>query len=233
MARADAQDAFEKALAAAWARELALQLKTAVAQIRATLPFDSVVTWVTAQVRGAKFTEVILEEIFVTVAAEVGTSLGQEIFVGEIIGDRGAAWASEYSFRLVKDINATTLTKLRRIVPRSLQEGLSIDDITKKLTGTFGRSRAQMIAVTETTRATVEGQREFISELNKIGVFTDTFWLTARDSRVDDRICRPLDGVLRIDGVYQHPTLGTYNGPPAHVNCRCTENDKLIEEVPA
>ena len=227
------RDDFEKALAAAWARELALQLKAAVAQIRASLPFDSVATWVTAQVRGAQFTQVILEEIFVTVAADVGTSLGQELFVRDIIGDRGAAWASEYSFRLVKDINTTTLTKLRRIIPKGLQEGLSIDDITKLLKGTFGRSRAQMIAVTETTRATVIGQREFIAELNKIGVYTDTFWLTARDGRVDDKICKPLDGVRRIDEVYQHPGGGTYNGPPAHVNCRCTENDKLIEEVPA
>ncbi len=227
------RDDFEKALAAAWARELALQLKTTAAQIRASLPFDSVATWVTAQVRGAQFTKVILEEIFIETALEVGSALGQELFVGDIIGDRGAAWASEYSFRLVKDINATTLAKLRRIIPKGLQEGLSIDDITKLLRGTFGRSRAQMIAITETTRATVIGQREFIAELNKIGVFTETFWLTARDSRVDDKICKPLDGVMRINEVYQHPGGGTYNGPPAHVNCRCTENDKLIEEVPA
>ena len=228
------RERFERALFAAWGRELATQLKIVKKQIVESLPFDNPVTWVTAEVRGAQFSRVILEEIFIITALDVGSVLGQAgLVVEEIIGDRGVAWATDYSFELVRGINSTTLGKLRRIIPRSLQEGLSIDEITGRLTPTFGRSRAQSIAVTETTRATVIGQREFISQLNKIGVYTDTFWLTARDSRVDDLICRPLDGVLRENGVYQHPSGNIYNGPPAHPNCRCTELEKLIEEVPA
>ena len=236
------RERFERVLFAAWGRELATQLKTVKRQIIESLPFDSPVTWVTAEVRGAQFTRVILEEIFITTALDVGSALGQELVVVEksnaikqsiedIIGDRGVAWATDYSFELVRGINSTTLGKLRRIIPRSLQEGLSIDEIAGRLAPTFGRSRAQSIAVTETTRATVIGQREFITQLNKVGVYTDTFWLTARDSRVDDLICRPLDGEQRINGVYQHPSGNIYNGPPAHPNCRCTENDKLTEEL--
>ena len=121
---------------------------------------------------------------------------------------------------------------MQSAISRGLQEGLSIDDITDQLKGTFGTGRAHSIAVTETTRASVEGQRGFIGELNKLGVFTNKFWLTARDNRVDDLICKPLDGVVQQNGVYSHPVTGVaYNAPPAHTNCRCAEDDQLIEDV--
>ena len=85
----------------------------------------------------------------------------------------------------------------------------------------FGPMRAKRIAVTETTRIFVEGNRS-VNDDNP--VITGYQVLTAADERVCP-ICGPLHGVFRekASRTYQHPTIGGIAGPPFHVNCRCDE----------
>jgi SPP1 gp7 family putative phage head morphogenesis protein len=90
-----------------------------------------------------------------------------------------------------------------------------------QLEPTFGPARAKRIAVTETTRIFVEGNRS-VNDANP--VITGYQVLTAADERVCP-ICGSLHGVFRnkASRTYQHPTMGAIAGPPFHVNCRCDE----------
>ena len=127
---------------------------------------------------------------------------------------RGAmAWAEEYSFPLVAQINQTSARLTGFYLSRWASEPTPLWKLEQDLAGVFGESRARRIAVTETTRVYAEGARRTYVHS---GVVSGIQWLTSNDERVCP-ICRPLNE--------QQGSLG--NGlpgvglPPAHVNCRC------------
>jgi len=79
----------------------------------------------------------------------------------------------------------------------------------------FGPVRAQMIAVTETTRAYSQASNLYQQLLAETGFETVRVWRTRHDERVCP-VCGPLEGVT--ENAWP-PNL--QSGPPAHVNCRC------------
>ena len=86
----------------------------------------------------------------------------------------------------------------------------------------FGEQRAQMIAVTETTRAFAEGERQAGLELKEKypDVPVVKTWMTNEDERVCP-ICGGLDGQeVAIDEAFEFEGV-EYPEPPAHPNCRC------------
>ncbi len=130
---------------------------------------------------------------------------------------RALTWAREYTYKLVKGIDETTVKILQEAVSSFIETpGFNIGDIMEQLTE-YSEKRAATIAVTETTRAFAEGQKEagrILREENP-GVKIEKTWFTNRDDRVCD-ICGPLDGEsVDYDATFPE------DGPPAHVNCRC------------
>ncbi len=170
-----------------------------------------------------------LTEVYVAAALTIMESqpIGMEI---GLLTNSAAEWSRNYSFKLVKGINATSQKYLQREIGYALEQGLGVGDITARLATTYGPVRAEMIAITETTRAGIQGQRAFISELEALGVRMQSYWLTARDEIVAKcPICFPLEGVERKGGMYLNPDSGiSYDGPPAHPRCRC---DEIFEPV--
>jgi len=79
----------------------------------------------------------------------------------------------------------------------------------------FGAERAEIIAITETTRAAVEGERGVIAELEQHGIRMYPVWMTRNDELVCP-ICAPRNGKPIQPG---NETNGEY--PPAHPRCRC------------
>lgn len=126
---------------------------------------------------------------------------------------REAAW-------LVTQIADTTKQAIRDALAQGLNEGESIPQMTRRLqeSGAFSRSRAELIARTETTRVTNGGQRESLSDyVRENGGKATKRWLTARDERV-----RPehvaLEGEVRgIDDAFSNGLQA-----PGEPGCRCT-----------
>lgn len=106
-----------------------------------------------------------------------------------------------------------------------------IPALIRALEPVFGPDRARRIAVTESTRIFVEGQRQAEADDEFVTMFRCT---TSRDERVC-ATCGPLDGMTRRKGVYtyNHPQLGPIAGPPFHVNCRCGETPETELTVTA
>lgn len=108
----------------------------------------------------------------------------------------------------------TSERQIRQEIGEWVANALTRKQLIERLTATvFSMQRAEMIAVTEITRAYAEGNRIAFRES---GVVSQIEMQTANDERVCP-VCGPLQG-KRFDLEKGEPTLGF---PPFHVRCRC------------
>ncbi len=143
------------------------------------------------------------------------------------------------ALRLIKDIDATTTTELKRQFALGLKEGEGIPELKKRVLGVFDKAddaRAEMIARTESIKAANFGAQE---AWEQSGVVTAKEWLTAADERVEP-LCAAMDGKIiglgddffkkgdkltaeNDDGKQVSQTFNVDTPvPPLHPNCRCT-----------
>lgn len=157
------------------------------------------------------------------------------------------AFLSEYSFKFANGLGTTTKESLRGLVSSAQIEGWSINKLRDELTGIYGgwdKTRAQMIAQTETIRSSNAGA---VASYAKAGI-EHKQWFTAEDGRVCG-YCQEMHGKIvgttetfwamgdemTIEVEDQKPTTMTFTyedvgAPPLHPNCRCTILP-VVEEV--
>jgi 2'-5' RNA ligase len=131
-------------------------------------------------------------------------------------------WAKEHAAALIKDITETTRNRIR-IAVEELQEEGDWDFYHDRIMAAVGdEARADLIARHETMLAADEGQRLGWEQAKDAGLLSGTErreWIITGDERTCP-ICMGLAGTYA-------PLNGTYadgiTGPPAHVQCRCTE----------
>lgn len=130
-------------------------------------------------------------------------------------------WAKDYTFDLVKGITETTQTSLRDAISAAIDRSAPLSEITAQIEPLFGPARAEMIAVTELTRAASEGEKGMVARLADTGIDLRATWNTAEDEHVCP-ICGSLDGQQADgDGNFNDDEGNSYDGPPAHPRCRC------------
>lgn len=173
----------------------------------------------------------------------------------ELVNEAAANWARNYSTLLVGQIDKTSrgmiATQIRNSIAAFFEEGLTWGELVRRLQDdpalsklfgkdvrdrlgrVFGPTRAEMIAVTEVTRAAAEGELITVSQLNRDGIAMIAKWNTRNDELVCPK-CGPLNQVYatRYDAdrrpYWTHPTTGVENGPPPrHPRCRCTKSWEL------
>lgn len=139
-----------------------------------------------------------------------------------------AAWrrSRDYSYELVKGITETSEAFLKETVSEWIDTGQSLDALVGAITegGMFGARRAQMISVTEVTRAYADGNRMAWAAS---GAVDKVRWQTAVDERVCPS-CGPMHNQTDVVG-------GDFEGmgPPAHVNCLPGDSRVLAQGVTA
>ena len=156
--------------------------------------------------------EPVLVETFVQQAA----AMLDTISIGvdwTLINTNAVRWASQYTYDLVHGITDVSRRALQEIIPRFYTDGWSMGDLYNALESTYGKVRAEMIAVTETTRASVEGERAIMDALNReSGVQMVPIWQTSNDEASHKcPLCGPRHGKPIQDNMF----------PPAHPRCRC------------
>ena len=140
----------------------------------------------------------------------------------ENINHQAVNWARSHTEEVLREmwrnrqnITAELLANARQvgeIIGQGYEEGLTIREISQRLQSYYSPVRAEMIAVTETTRAVVEGERAYVAELEReTGQRMIPIWMTANDERVCP-ICAPRN---------EKPILNSADFPPAHPRCRC------------
>jgi len=131
-----------------------------------------------------------------------------------MINTAAAEWSKKYSYELIKGLTDTTRKGVQSAISDYYSQGLTMGDLEARLIGYFGPVRAEMIAVTEVTRASVQGELAVINQiqLDNPRIEFDTIWETNNDDKVCS-ICEPLNQTKRGEAWTEYP--------PAHVRCRC------------
>lgn len=193
-------------------RVLAAQLQIAAAAIAAGATWDSVAF--------AKAVQDAVDDMLVRIV--LGQALREAVTIGidfdpAVINTAAWAWAREYTYGLVNGLTETTQKVVADAVAKFVATpGMTMGDLRSLLEPGFGPVRAQMIGVTETTRAFARGTLEYRDQLRAMGMDMEAVWHTSGDEKVCP-ICGPLSG--QPEDVWQDEFP---DGPPAHVNCRCT-----------
>ena len=125
----------------------------------------------------------------------------------DLVNEGAASWARDYGGRLVKDISTTTRRSVGNAVANFYEQGQTMGELGGSMTefrdrlgNVFGPQRAEMIAVTEVTRAAAEGERALEKEVAKEGIILVEIWQTANDDLVC-QICGPRNGIEEHKGL--------------------------------
>lgn len=152
-----------------------------------------------------------------TGAENAMTDLVVQIGVGidwALVNEAARDWARRYTFELVGGINQTSRNFLQKEISEWIQSGQPLDDLIKNVESMFSQKRAEMISITEVTRAFAQGN---IASWKASEVVDGKRWNTAQDELVCP-ICSPLANTeTSLSGNFE----GGLDSPPAHVRCRC------------
>ncbi len=134
-------------------------------------------------------------------------------------------WADRHAAELIDGIAETSREAINNAIADALESGDLEDALDEILAAVGDADRAELIARNETFRAVAEGQRQAWDQAVGDGLLTGDekrTWIVVGDDKVCP-ICDGLDGqTVGLDESYQGDGE-EYDGPPAHVNCRCTE----------
>lgn len=126
-----------------------------------------------------------------------------------LVAEQAAQWTRTYAYDLIKGITDVTRKGVQQAVEDFIRTpGLTMGDLQASLEHLFSPIRAEMISVTETTRAYAQGEVEAAKEAKAAGINLVPYWNTNADDLVCPN-CGPLNG---------KPTSEI---PPKHPNCRC------------
>ena len=141
-----------------------------------------------------------------------------------------AKYAAEETDFLVSVMGESTGKAVARTVQSSVEEAIPLRDLRGRLEELpeFSRTRAQLVARTETTRATNGAQRRTAEEFeSQTGERIEKSWLSSRDDRVRDEHWELDDGEwYAVDHEWPNGLKS-----PGEPNCRCTLEYRIAPEA--
>lgn len=169
----------------------------------------------------------LIEQVYTKAARKMGS----DVPIGvdwNLVNEQAVSWAKSYTFDLVREIDGTTQARLQRAISRYFEEQTTIGQLQKQivvepLKDMLGRmiapkTRAEMIARTEVTRAAAQGEMAVVQQVIDAGLPITMVWATNNDDLVCP-ICGPRNGKKRGDG--------WADLPPIHPRCRCWINHEF------
>jgi SPP1 gp7 family putative phage head morphogenesis protein len=175
----------------------------------------------------AKAAVVVLKRQLSVRAASLRAAAGPTIKSWGFDASNPAAqkWVEEHATELITDLSDTTREDIKDLLEQAFEGDFDVDQLTQDIADAIGDDeRADLIARTETMRASNEGQQEAWDQAVEEGLLTGTErqeWIVTPDDRLCP-ICEPMDGVVTdLDG-YFDVDGDQIDGPPAHPRCRCT-----------
>lgn len=138
--------------------------------------------------------------------------------------ERVQNYIKERAKATAKQINATTLEKLSRVLAEGIDAGEGIADLTKRVEGVYDEYptyRAESIARTEATAANNKG---FMEGYEQSGVANAKEWIATNDSKTRDTHSHADGEVVKLDDTFSNGLdyPGDPSADPAEtINCRC------------
>ncbi|MCP4536247.1 MAG: hypothetical protein GY832_03800 [Chloroflexi bacterium] len=138
----------------------------------------------------------------------------------DMVNISASRWSRDYGYKMVSGLTKTTREGLQETIPQFFEDGLTLGQLREKLGRWYGPIRADMIATTEVTRASVQGEIGIADQLRGQGIDMVMIWKTNNDEIVCP-ICGPRNNKAQGDG-WTEP-------PPAHPRCRCWIGHRVRE----
>lgn len=201
---------------------------------------DQIQTYVNAWLQGIGTFETALQAAYEQEAAAAyqnavalgmtaaGKELGFKIDL-TVNSPAAMAFAKAESAKLVKGVWTTTKAKMGDIIHDGIAEGLSRDDVAKKLRKVkedLPDWRSKLIAQTETTKALNGGQLLYYKEAG----IKNKQWLDAQAGACP-ACSETHHQVVPIDKPFV-TMFGDISAPPAHPGCRCSMNASFAVSEP-
>lgn len=135
-------------------------------------------------------------------------------------------WADRHAAELITQITETSRERINNAVAEFLETGDWNEHLSEILEAVGDVDRARLIARNEPMIAVSEGQREAWGQAVEAGLLDgdeEREWIVVGDDKVCP-ICDGLEGKrAKLGQSYISDEGVAYDGPPAHVSCRCTE----------
>jgi len=142
------------------------------------------------------------------------------------VAQHAVAWAAKHAAELITGILETTRERINAATVDVLEAGDWDAHLDEILAAVGDEDRADLIARNETMVAVHEGQREAWGQAVEAGLLTgdeEREWIVVGDEKVCP-ICEGLEGKhAKLGQAYVSDEGESYDGPPAHVSCRCSE----------
>ena len=192
-------------------------------------------------IHGIEEWELLFLPLFTGLLVEQSALWAETLGVGawDITNPEAQVFIKEYAFKFADGLGGATKEYIRVMVSSAQTHGWSVNKLRDELTGLytgFDKTRAQMIARTETIRSSNAGavmsyQQAgieykqwytaqdgqvcgFCQEMhNKIVGVSDNYWAMGDTMTVDVPDAKPISMALTYEDV---------GAPPLHPNCRCT-----------
>lgn len=132
-----------------------------------------------------------------------------------------ANFAREYSYATTQGMMQSRVAMTQAAIGDFYNRGVTLGQTIDRLSRMFGASAASSIAITETTRASVQAELKQVQALRDAGINLVSIWNTSEDAKVCP-ICSPLNGQAQGADTWMLP-------PPAHVSCRCFLSHEVRE----
>jgi hypothetical protein len=148
----------------------------------------------------------------------------------DLANPRAVQYVNQHGAANVRGINDTTRSYLQTVIRQSVDEGWSYQKTAKAIKDRYAefavgvpqehiRSRAELIAVTESGMAYESGSAIVVRDLQDGGLRMEKSWLTVGDNRVDPHcLANQAQGWIPLDDAFSDGTMQ----PLSHPACRCT-----------
>lgn len=153
-----------------------------------------------------------------TEAARAGIANVPLLFNRELANEHAAQWARQSTDDLLELLGTSQQRVVGKILDDWIQQpGADMGQLAQALRANFSAERADLIAVTEVTRAYANGNK---IAYQQAGV-THWRWRTNRDA-LTCPVCGPLNNqVFAIGAVAGYFRGVPFTEPPVHPGCRC------------
>jgi len=135
-------------------------------------------------------------------------------------------WADQHAAELITNITETSRERISNATAEFLETGDWDEHLDEILEAVGDSDRAKLIARNEPMIAVHEGQREAWEQAVEAGLLNGDEkreWIVVGDEKVCP-ICEGLEGKrAKLGQAYISDEGEAFEGPPAHVSCRCSE----------
>lgn len=147
-------------------------------------------------------------------------------FEFDVASQAAIDWADKHAGELIDGISETSREAINNATAELLETGDWSEALDEILAAVGDPDRARLIARNESMIAVHEGQREAWDQAVESGLLEgdeEREWIVVGDEKVCP-ICQSLEGkTAKIGQSYISDEGEAYEGPPAHVSCRCSE----------